>query len=417
MSDTKNTNSDTISLLDIFLVIAKHWKLIFFTSAIAAVGVVIISIISIVLPPEKSFLPNYFTAQVIVRVDDSSGNMNLNTEGASSLGLLVGLSGGSTGPTNTELSQALLKGNKIIDEIADKFDIAQKYNITENIKTSTRSLIRIGFETNYDSATGLLTISFNHIDKVFATELINFALIKLEERFKGLTLERIRTKKDFLQGRLSEVNNLLEDAQDNLIEFQKKHGIFNLDIQSEALFAEITRLSSEILKKELELVETLKTFEKDSPQARSADSQLKQLEKLLNIKKSGFTSFSPDYAPDDMLIPQSDLPGISVIYANLLAEISIQISMKEMLRKQYETAKIEEADNSKTFQIIETAEIPEVKSGPSRAKLCIIVTFAAFFLSIFLAFIKEYLHKVNGDKEESEKLKQIKAYLPFKSKK
>ena len=36
------------------------------------------------------------------------------------------------------------------------------------------------------------------------------------------------------------------------------------------------------------------------------------------------------------------------------------------------------------FQIIERPEVPDMKSKPSLGKLCIVVTFAAFFISVFI---------------------------------
>lgn len=68
-----------------------------------------------------------------------------------------------------------------------------------------------------------------------------------------------------------------------------------------------------------------------------------------------------------------------------------------------------EADASaKTFQVIERAEVPEVKSGPSRGKISIIVTITVLFLAIVISFIMEYIERVKQDPIESEKLNEIK---------
>ena len=52
-----------------------------------------------------------------------------------------------------------------------------------------------------------------------------------------------------------------------------------------------------------------------------------------------------------------------------------------------------------TFQIYEKATIPEMKAGPSRAKLCIIAAAASFFFSILLPFIVDYLKWILKDKK------------------
>ena len=56
------------------------------------------------------------------------------------------------------------------------------------------------------------------------------------------------------------------------------------------------------------------------------------------------------------------------------------------------------------FQIIERPEAPDKKSRPSRGQLCIIVTFAALFLSVFIAFLLNSLANIRNDAEAMEKL-------------
>ena len=56
------------------------------------------------------------------------------------------------------------------------------------------------------------------------------------------------------------------------------------------------------------------------------------------------------------------------------------------------------------FQILERPEIPDMKSGPSRGKLCIIITFAAGFFSVFIAFALNAWKNIKNDPEAMEKL-------------
>jgi uncharacterized protein involved in exopolysaccharide biosynthesis len=62
------------------------------------------------------------------------------------------------------------------------------------------------------------------------------------------------------------------------------------------------------------------------------------------------------------------------------------------------------ASETPIFQILEFAEVPDKKSGPSRALLCIIVTFAAGFFSVFLAFVQNAITNIRQDPEAMAKL-------------
>ena len=126
---------------------------------------------------------------------------------------------------------------------------------------------------------------------------------------------------------------------------------------------------------------------------------------LLSELRTGLDEFSGEY------IPQKQIPSVAIHYLDITSELEMQKSIYNMLRKEYEAVKIEEYNNARTFQIIEPAEVPEKKAGPSRATICIIVTITAFILSAFWALLKEYRDKIKQDPVESKKLENIKSLL------
>ncbi|GHV81318.1 hypothetical protein AGMMS49944_31090 [Spirochaetia bacterium] len=75
------------------------------------------------------------------------------------------------------------------------------------------------------------------------------------------------------------------------------------------------------------------------------------------------------------------------------------------LKVQYELLKVTMASEKPVFQILEMAEVPDKKSGPSRGMLCIIVTFAAGFFAVFLAFVLNAISNIRKDPEAMAKLK------------
>jgi uncharacterized protein involved in exopolysaccharide biosynthesis len=63
------------------------------------------------------------------------------------------------------------------------------------------------------------------------------------------------------------------------------------------------------------------------------------------------------------------------------------------------------ASETPVFQILETAQVPDMKSGPGRGMICVIVTFAAFFFSVFLVFVLTALENIRNDPEAVEKFR------------
>ena len=99
-----------------------------------------------------------------------------------------------------------------------------------------------------------------------------------------------------------------------------------------------------------------------------------------------------------------NLPSISLTTTKLQLELEAQQQVYKQLKTQYELLKIEMQSETPVFQIIERPEAPDKKSRPSRGQLCIIVTFAALFLSVFIAFLLNALANIRNDAEAMEKL-------------
>lgn len=100
-----------------------------------------------------------------------------------------------------------------------------------------------------------------------------------------------------------------------------------------------------------------------------------------------------------------NVPSIMLDTTMLKAELDAQEKVYSQLKTQLELLKIQMASETPVFQVIETAEIPDMKSKPSRGKLCIILTFAGFFVSVFLAFALNALENIKNDPVAMEKLR------------
>lgn len=333
----QNENDDEISLIDLFAVLLKHKFLIIGMTGLAMIAAVIISIISLKLPPEKSFLPNKYTpkAQMLINNDSSSSGGLASMISSSGLGSLAGLAGVnvSGGASNSALAGYLVSSNSVQDAVVDKFNLIERYKIEKSPRASSREALKKLLTSNYDTDTGVFTISFTDIDPEFAREVVNFVVGLVEERFNEL-------------------------------------GIDQNKLQEENLKENIQRSYDEI---------------------RSLEKQIQTLEH----------SVSNVYNP-------SSVPSIMLDSSLLKMELSAQQQIYAQLKVQYESLKVSMASEQPVFQILEYAEVPDKKSAPSRGKLCIIITFAAGFLSVFLAFAINAIENIKKDPEAMAKLKTSK---------
>jgi uncharacterized protein involved in exopolysaccharide biosynthesis len=88
-------------------------------------------------------------------------------------------------------------------------------------------------------------------------------------------------------------------------------------------------------------------------------------------------------------------------------ELNAQQQIYTQLKVQLELTNIAIAGETPIFQVLEMAQVPDLKSGPSRGIICIIVTFGAFFFSVFLAFVLNALANIKNDPEAMEKFRAL----------
>jgi uncharacterized protein involved in exopolysaccharide biosynthesis len=103
--------------------------------------------------------------------------------------------------------------------------------------------------------------------------------------------------------------------------------------------------------------------------------------------------------------PGSALPVITMEVNRIALELTAKRQVYTQLKVQYELLKVTMASEKPVFQILEAAEVPDQKSGPGRGMICIIVTFGAGFLGIFLAFLLNALENIRKDPEAMARLR------------
>lgn len=325
---------DEISLIDLFAVLWRYKVMIIVVTLIAMIGVVVYSVISLKLPPEKSFLPNKYTAQaqMLINNDSSSSGGLSSMLSSSGLGSLASMAGVSVpgGASNSSLAGYLVHSNSVLDEVVKNFNLVERYNIEEYVVSASRDALKGVLTSNFDDETGIFSVSFTDIDPVFAKDVVNFVVSLLESKFLEMGIDK---------------NSLTKE---------------NLEANIENTYNEILKLQKEIQEIEYSVSNV---YNPNQTKSIVMDATLKKM------------------------------------------ELSVQQEIYAQLKAQYEMLKVTMSSEQPVFQILEFAEVPDRKSAPSRGMLCIIVTFAAFFVSVFMAFLLNALKNIKNDPVAMSKLK------------
>lgn len=103
--------------------------------------------------------------------------------------------------------------------------------------------------------------------------------------------------------------------------------------------------------------------------------------------------------------------SVSNAYATSVPSIMFDVTMKKMeleaeetiyatFRGQHELLSIQMKDNPTTLKVIEAAETPDLKSGPSRGMICIIAELIVFVICFVFVFTKYYRYAVGLQQAE-----------------
>ena len=401
-------SDDTVSLLDLIAVLAKRWKLIFFTTFFAAIGIVLFSLYTIRLPDDapNNPLPNFYESEAQVLTRESDGNSGIGSAlGGAQQDSIAGLivTDRNSGSNSSALVQHLLTSRALMDEIIEEFALLERFSGAEFPRMAARDAIRSGLTAEYQQQSGVLTITFQHRDPVFATDVLQRVVALLEERFTYLTRDDARARSEAIEDQIQRLEDDLQQARAALRDFQEQYGVVDPSSQGQQTLDLISQFRRQKFELELEREQIHELVQdRDDPQIRRINQNIRRIEELIAELESGYRLYSP------ISIPLDQVGRLTAEYNDLERDLALKEQIYASFQSELVQTRVESQDTSRLFQVIEPPEVPEVKAGPSRGTISMIVTITAFFLAVFTAFIMEYFSRAKHDPWESRKIELIK---------
>lgn len=379
MTDNERIIETEITLLDCGRVLVKRKLFIAIIVMVAFIGSIIYSL----------FLPKIYSSTASILPPQQEGSLGSNI--LSQLpGGIGGLAGGLVGMSSpTELWLGILKSRTINDAIIKRFDLISvfKAKTMDSARNSLNGMVKV-----VKAKDGIISITVEDKDPKRAADLANAFVEELDRVNKGIMTTSGRRMKVFVGERLNGVKTELTLAEENIKAFQEKNKTIKLDDQSKAVIEAIGTLKGNVMAKEVELQTLLSYATPTNPNAEILKTELYELKKRLQELEEG-TSIPDRTSAKNIFIPTNEIPSLSLQYVRLLRDAKVQQTLFELLTQQYEMAKIQEAKDTPTVQVLDVAKVPEVRTKPKRSLIVMLSTIAAVFISVFTAFFIEYLEK------------------------
>lgn len=378
---------DEISLIDLAITLAKYKKLILGAPLVTAVIVALITL----------FIPNSYTATTqIMPPQQQSGAASALLGQLGALSSLAGVSTGIKNPNDTYV--AMLKSRTVSDNLIRRFKLQavydKKYASDTRKKLEKASIITAGKD-------GVIVVMVEDREPKRAAALANGYVEELQKLTQVLAVTEASQRRLFFETQLLNSKQTLGDAEIALKQLQEKTGLIKLDAQAEALVKAGSELKAQIALKEVELG-ALRTF------ATGNNPDYIRIEQLLGGLHSQLAKVEAGS------VTTSKIPETGLEYLRKVRDLKYAETVYELLAKQFEIAKIDEAKEGSMIQVLDKAIAPEKKSKPKRALIIALAALAVGFGAVLWAFIVEGLSRAKEDAETVERLAKLRQLLQWK---
>lgn len=201
----------------------------------------------------------------------------------------------------------------------------------------------------------------------------------------------------FIEEQVNIAKKNLQMAEDEFRDFQEKYNAVAIDKQMEEsikLYAELVGMLSE---REVKLGVLKKITTPDNPEAIALEHEIREIKrKLKELEEGQKKAELKGYVLDPtkkIIIPIENVPNLAIEYIRRRRELEIQNETYKVLLTSLEKAKIEEAKEDISFQVIDYAYPPRYRFKPKR-KITVAVAFtASLIFGVFLALLLESIDK------------------------
>ena len=376
-----------LDLVDILIIFAKRKK------TIIGIPIVVAAIATAI----SFLLPNVYSAntKILPPQQAQSAASALLSQLGSVTSLATGM-GGLKSPS--DLYIGMLRSRTIADTLITRFDLKRSYN--ENSlddvrkKLEERTSVTVGKD-------GLITIAVEDEGRPQSANMANAYVDELRKLASGLALTEAAQRRLFFERQLEQAKNNLASVEVKLKRALGTHGVISVDADSRAIVETVARLRAQVSAKEIQL-SAMQTFvTSNNPEYKRAQEELRSLKAELGSLENGRPAVAADGADR-----QQGLENIK-----LLRDVKYYQMLYELLAKQYEVARLDEAKDPLTIQVLDTALVPERKAKPKRALIVLMSFFFALFMAMIWAVISSVKERALSQPQSAAKINKLTALL------
>lgn len=364
---------EEISLLDIVVLLSARKRFILRFVIAAAVAATLVALL----------LPVRYESRVVLMPPSQSSSMasailgQLGGLGSlGSLGSLSSLTGGLGLKSPSDLYIALLKSRTVEDAMIQRFGLMSEYH--EKRMSDARKVFERRVSVDAGTKDGLVRIEVQDHNPQRAAELANGYVDEFRKLSASLAITEAARRRLFFDKQLEDAKDQLTAAEEAMRKTQESTGVLQIDSQARSLIESASVLRAQVVAKEVQ-IQSMRSFAADdNPNLILAKQQLAALQSQLT-QLAG----SDHDAGSDIVLSKGRVTESGMEYLRRYRDLKYHETVFELLAKELEIAKLDEAREGEIVQVVDAAVPSDKRSFPPRLLIIIGTTILAFVFAVF----------------------------------
>lgn len=383
----EQTQGEKANFIDVLIVLAKYRKLI--VGLPLAAGI-LAAVVTFILPPTYKA-----TTKLLPPQQAQSATSAL----LSQLGGVAALATGGAGLKNpNDLYVGMLKSRTVADKLIEKYQLKQVYDTASQEKAR---VILTEATTVASGKDGLIAIEVENNDPILAAKLTNSYVDELLGLTRILAVTEASQRRTFFERQLEQSKDNLVKAEMSLKEALNTRGVVSVDTESKAILETSARLRAQVSAKEIQLNAMKAFLTPSNPEYRRAEAELNSLRSEVSKLENGRV--------DSASTPNDGETGLANI--KLLRDVKYYQMLYELLAKQYEAARLDEAKDPSIIQVLDPAVVPERPFKPKRILTVVLSMLVALLAAAFISMVREAKARALLEPASAKKWVQLRNYM------
>lgn len=379
-----------VSFLEVVVLLVGHKR---FVARFVLGAAVLATVVSFLLPIR-------YEGKIILlppQQNSSLGSALLGQLG--SLGSLASLAGGGFNLKNpTDMYVALFTSRTVEDAMIQRFGLMKEYH--EKRMWDTRKEFERRTTVVAGTKDGLIRISVEDRDPKRAADLANGYVEELRKLSASLAITEAARRRLFFEEQLQQAKDALTQAEEAMTKTQQSTGVLQIDSQARSLIESAAILRAQVMTKQVQ-IESMRSFATDdNPGLILAKQELAALR--LQLDRLAGSQQDPG---SDINLSKGRVTQSGMEYLRRYRDLKYHETVFELLAKQFEIAKLDEAREGSIIQVVDVAVPPDKKSSPHRLLIVIAVTILAFMVAVFWVLLRTRWASDSGHRERVEAIK------------